>query len=176
MDLYLNAGFGEPLGKETLDLIRSLGFVGVRQDIPNDDANAMRPLVREVADAGLIGIFLIGAEVVNGKAIGSAHVNEQPHVIIRRGEMLAHLMMEENASGVIEVVNEPDLSIYEGKPPEQRDYTWWTYRAGARERNVGWRIDYHFVNREFVGVLRSARILPEVLGSDHCPVVVDLKL
>ena len=67
-------------------------------------------------------------------------------------------------------------SIYEGKPPEQRDYTWWTYRAGARERNVGWRIDYHFVNREFVGVLRSARILPEVLGSDHCPVVVDLKL
>jgi exodeoxyribonuclease-3 len=66
-------------------------------------------------------------------------------------------------------------SSYEGKTPEQRDYTWWTYRAGARDRNVGWRIDYHFVNKEFAGALRSAAILADVLGSDHCPVVVEIK-
>lgn len=68
------------------------------------------------------------------------------------------------------------VSKYQGRKPEERDYTWWTYRAGARERNVGWRIDYHFVNAEFVPALRSAAIHPEVMGSDHCPVSVDLDL
>jgi exodeoxyribonuclease-3 len=65
---------------------------------------------------------------------------------------------------------------YEGRKPEQRDYTWWTYRAGARERNIGWRIDYHFVNEELMPMLGSASILPEVVGSDHCPIVLELKI
>lgn len=65
--------------------------------------------------------------------------------------------------------------LYEGRTPEERDYSWWTYRAGARERNVGWRIDYHFVNKEFLPLVKDAAIWDEVHGSDHCPVVVDLK-
>lgn len=56
--------------------------------------------------------------------------------------------------------------------PEQ--YTWWSYRTRARERNVGWRLDYFFVNEEFKDKVKSAGILSEVMGSDHCP--VDLKL
>lgn len=66
--------------------------------------------------------------------------------------------------------------LYEGRSPEERDYTWWTYRAGARQRNIGWRIDYHFVNKEFLPQVKGADIWPEVHGSDHCPVVVDLKV
>ena len=65
---------------------------------------------------------------------------------------------------------------YEGLKPEQRDYTWWTYRAGARDKNVGWRIDYHFVNEEFLPAVTGASIEAEVMGSDHCPIVVDLDL
>ena len=49
-------------------------------------------------------------------------------------------------------------------------YTWWTHFANARARNVGWRIDYIFVSRGLVKKMRSARILPEVMGSDHCPI------
>ena len=64
---------------------------------------------------------------------------------------------------------------FEGLKPEQRPYSWWTYRAGARDRNIGWRIDYHFVNSEFVPSLKSAEIRPEVMGSDHCPVTIDLR-
>ncbi len=59
-------------------------------------------------------------------------------------------------------------------PDEKGHYSWWSYRAKARERNVGWRIDYHCVNKEFIDRVRSARILPEVMGSDHCPVEIDL--
>ena len=54
-------------------------------------------------------------------------------------------------------------------------YSWWTYRFGARERNVGWRIDYFFVNETFVEQLDDAEIHPDIMGSDHCPVSLTLK-
>ena len=59
--------------------------------------------------------------------------------------------------------------------PEKRDaYSWWSYRAAARERNVGWRIDYFLVSDRLRDNIKEAFILPEVTGSDHCPVGLDL--
>ena len=58
--------------------------------------------------------------------------------------------------------------------PEGDRYSWWTYRFGARERNVGWRIDYFFVNEGFVDNVEDADIHDEVVGSDHCPVSLEL--
>ena len=55
-------------------------------------------------------------------------------------------------------------------------YTWWDLKSRARERNVGWRIDYFFVTRNLASRLSSAFILPEVTGSDHCPVGVALRI
>ena len=54
-------------------------------------------------------------------------------------------------------------------------YTWWSYRPGVRDRNIGWRLDYFVVNEEFKGRLADARHQPHVKGSDHCPVVLELK-
>ena len=54
-------------------------------------------------------------------------------------------------------------------------YTWWTHWANSRERNVGWRIDYWFVSKRLLPRLKSAGILSKVMGSDHCPVVIELK-
>ena len=53
-------------------------------------------------------------------------------------------------------------------------YTWWDLKSGARARNVGWRIDYFFVSEELRGRVRAATILPQVLGSDHCPITLTL--
>ena len=53
-------------------------------------------------------------------------------------------------------------------------YSWWSYRAGARPRNIGWRIDYFGVSTTFVDRVISAEILPHVTGSDHCPVAITL--
>jgi exodeoxyribonuclease-3 len=54
-------------------------------------------------------------------------------------------------------------------------YSWWTYRAGARERNIGWRIDYFLTSRGLEPALQKAWISPEILGSDHCPVGLEIK-
>lgn len=53
-------------------------------------------------------------------------------------------------------------------------YTWWSHFANARARNIGWRIDYFFVSEKFKSKIKSAKILPEVLGSDHCPVMIEI--
>ncbi len=58
--------------------------------------------------------------------------------------------------------------------PEQ--YTYWDQMSKARERNVGWRIDYFFVNAEFKDKVKNAWIMPEVMGSDHCPIGVELEV
>ncbi len=57
---------------------------------------------------------------------------------------------------------------------QPHQYTWWSYRAGARQRNLGWRIDYHMVTDSLKPLLQSARILPEALHSDHCPVALSI--
>jgi exodeoxyribonuclease-3 len=59
--------------------------------------------------------------------------------------------------------------------PDRRDvYSWWSYMGNARERNVGWRIDYFLVSRQVQNRIREAEIRMEVPGSDHCPVALDI--
>ncbi len=58
---------------------------------------------------------------------------------------------------------------------EPKQYTWWTYRFGARAKNVGWRIDYFCFSKDFRPAMQDAFIRPEVIGSDHCPVGLILK-
>ena len=59
--------------------------------------------------------------------------------------------------------------------PEQEKYSWWSYRMNAREKNVGWRIDYFLISASLMSQVSNAFILNEIYGSDHCPVGVELK-
>ncbi len=59
--------------------------------------------------------------------------------------------------------------------PEPNNYTWWSQRSGARQRNVGWRIDYFFVSKNFRPHIKNCYHLTDVMGSDHCPIVLELK-
>ncbi len=53
-------------------------------------------------------------------------------------------------------------------------YSWWSHFANARARNVGWRIDYIFVSKRLASKVKQAKILPEVMGSDHCPILIEM--
>lgn len=58
--------------------------------------------------------------------------------------------------------------------PDRIEYSWWSYMFKARERNTGWRIDYHFVSNNLLSQVKSASILTDVYGSDHCPIMIEL--
>jgi exodeoxyribonuclease-3 len=60
-------------------------------------------------------------------------------------------------------------------PGETERYSWWSYRAGARSKNIGWRIDYFLVSDSIIPSVKNAFILEEITGSDHCPVGIELK-
>ena len=60
-------------------------------------------------------------------------------------------------------------------PGEGGHYSWWSYRGGARGRNVGWRLDYHCVDPGFMSRVKRSLIRPDVEGSDHCPVQIELR-
>lgn len=61
--------------------------------------------------------------------------------------------------------------------PDARDqYSWWSFRSGARARNIGWRLDYFMVNAALMPRVKASTIHPEVMGSDHCPVSIELGL
>lgn len=59
-------------------------------------------------------------------------------------------------------------------PDQTEAYSWWSYRAAARERNIGWRIDYFCTSHELSSQIKAASILREVTGSDHCPISLEL--
>ena len=59
-------------------------------------------------------------------------------------------------------------------PEKEGAYSWWSYRFRSREKNAGWRIDYFLVSERFMEHVKDARILSDVMGSDHCPVVIEI--
>jgi len=61
-------------------------------------------------------------------------------------------------------------------PNEENKYTWWSYMRKAREKNVGWRIDYFIVSKDIENKIQEAKIHDEILGSDHCPVELQIEL
>ena len=67
------------------------------------------------------------------------------------------------------------IDTYRHFHKEPGQYTWWDMKTGARARNVGWRIDYFFITENLLGKVDKAFIMPEVTGSDHCPIALVLK-
>ncbi len=69
------------------------------------------------------------------------------------------------------------IDTFRHKNPDKKDaYSWWSYRANARANNVGWRIDYFFVSEDLKDNIKDAYIMQEIMGSDHCPIVLELEL
>ena len=66
------------------------------------------------------------------------------------------------------------VDIFRMKNPEEIIYTWWNYRFRARERNVGWRIDYFLIDKNLLKIINSIDIEDKILGSDHCPITLEL--
>ncbi|QFP41820.1 exodeoxyribonuclease III [Borrelia miyamotoi] len=127
--------------------------------------------------------------LTNLESIASSFVNSGKDLIICGDFNIAHTEIDlsapktsrESAGFYIEETTWMDNFLHEGYVDtfrifnkESGNYTWWDYRTKARTRNIGWRIDYFVVNGTFKSKVRNALILSEVMGSDHCPVFLDL--
>jgi len=83
--------------------------------------------------------------------------------------------MQEEIDGMDRFTSNGLVDSFRHFHPEVTDkYSWWSYRAGARGKNVGWRIDYFLVSESFLPAVKSAFILDQIMGSDHCPVGIEL--
>lgn len=82
---------------------------------------------------------------------------------------------DEERKGFSQLLDAGFVDIFRAHNPDTPGlYTWWTWRANARERNIGWRIDYFLVSESIANAISSAKIHPDIHGSDHCPVSVEL--
>lgn len=83
--------------------------------------------------------------------------------------------LPEEREWVSEFINSGFVDTFRHFNMEPDNYSWWSYRAGARGKNLGWRIDYHMASDPLKERLTRATILPEAKHSDHCPIVLELE-
>jgi len=84
--------------------------------------------------------------------------------------------LPEERAWIDELVNHGYIDIFRHTHPNTKDaYTYWDMKTAARDRNVGWRIDYFFISPDLLHRVQSASMLTNFLGSDHCPIVLELK-
>lgn len=95
---------------------------------------------------------------------------------------LAHPKENANRSGFLPIerawldkwIASGQVDIFREFNQQPDQYTWWDQKSRARDRNVGWRIDYHFITDGLREKVKTAKIMPEVMGSDHCPISLEL--
>ncbi|MBU3669037.1 MAG: exodeoxyribonuclease III, partial [Candidatus Taylorbacteria bacterium] len=75
------------------------------------------------------------------------------------------------------VIQKGFVDVYRALNPDQINvYSWWDLKSFARDRNIGWRIDYFFVDQETYQTVKSVEIHSNVLGSDHCPISLEIEI
>jgi len=84
--------------------------------------------------------------------------------------------MQAEIDGMSNFLKNGFVDTFRWKYPETLKYSWWSYRAGARPKNIGWRIDYFLCSDSFKENISEATIYNDVFGSDHCPVGIELKV
>jgi exodeoxyribonuclease-3 len=107
---------------------------------------------------------------------GDLNVAHQAHDLAHPKENEGeHGFTKEEREGIDNIIKAGFVDTFRHfTPAGNGHYTWWTHWQNARARNVGWRIDYWFVSKDLLPRLKSSKILPDVTGSDHCPVVIEL--
>ena len=83
---------------------------------------------------------------------------------------------DEERKGITNYIKAGFVDTFRTLHPDEIRYTWWSHWGKARENNVGWRIDYFFVSKDLKNHLKSAEIYENVMGSDHCPISIELEI
>lgn len=144
--------------------------------VPNSGSELLRLAYRQTWDAAFLA-YLKNLELQKPVLVcGDFNVAHQAIDLARPKENYnkAAGYMQEEINGMNAYVSEGLIDTFRVLNPDTVKYSWWSYRAGARQKNVGWRIDYFLASATLQPVIKEAFILNDILGSDHCPVGVAL--
>jgi exodeoxyribonuclease-3 len=144
--------------------------------VPNSGSELLRLTYRQSWDSAFL-VYLKNLESTKPVIVcGDFIVAHQAIDLARPKENYnkAAGYMQEEIDGMNQFVENGLIDTFRTLNPELVNYSWWSYRAGAREKNVGWRIDYFLVSQSFLPQVKESFILTDVFGSDHCPVGIQL--
>lgn len=106
---------------------------------------------------------------------GDFNVAHQPIDLARPDDNIHNAgFTAEERKGFDNIMSAGFIDTFRHLHPQEQKYSWWTYRAGARIRNIGWRIDYFLISPSLLPRLKSADIHDEVMGSDHAPISISI--
>jgi exodeoxyribonuclease-3 len=144
--------------------------------VPNSGSELARLPYRQQWDADFL-VYLKKCEETKPVIIcGDLNVAHQAIDLARPKENYnkAAGYMQEEIDGLNRFVEAGLVDTFRNANPEQAKYSWWSYRAGAREKNVGWRIDYFLASQLFLNRISATEIYNDIFGSDHCPVGITI--
>lgn len=153
-------------------------FYLVNVYVPNSGGELLRLGYRKTWDSAFLS-YLKELETQKGVVVcGDFNVAHRAIDLTRPKENYnkAAGFMQEEIDGMDHYHSNGLIDTFRHLQPETIKYSWWSYRAGAREKNVGWRIDYFLASKDVLPSIKEAFILNEIHGSDHCPVGVVIGL
>lgn len=152
-------------------------FYLVNVYVPNSGSELKRLGYRQEWDRAFLG-YLKGLEKKKPVIVcGDFNVAHKPVDLARPKSNYNKTAgyMQEEIDGMNRFAEEGLIDTFRHFYPDAKDrYSWWSYRAGARTKNVGWRIDYFLVSKAFLPSVKDAFILEDIEGSDHCPVGIEV--
>ncbi len=174
---WANDKHGNPLTEGRLQTVEFPDFYLVNTYVPNSKRDLSRLGLREnIWDPALLqhlkALELSKPVIVCGD-FNAAHT---PLDLARPNDNTHNAgFTDEERQGIKNLISHGFVDTFRHFYPTQQKYSWWSHWAHARERNVGWRIDYFFISEALVPRLESAEIHDHIMGSDHCPVSITLE-
>lgn len=143
--------------------------------VPNAQPELVRMPFRDAWDRALLAYAKRLEKKKSVVICGDLNVAHEPIDLARPKENVGNPgFSDQERAGFRNYLNAGLLDTFREFEKGPGHYSWWTYRAGARAKNVGWRIDYFLTSAALRPALKRAWIRPDVMGSDHCPVGVEL--
>ncbi len=170
--------YGNPLSEGRLQTAEYEKFFLINVYVPNSKPDLSRLNLRhEIWDPALLEYIKCLEQEKPVIICGDFNAAHQP-IDLARPKQNTHNagFTAEEREGISNFLASGLIDTFRQLHPNAQRYTWWSHFAHARENNIGWRIDYFFISPQLLPHLKSAEIYEQVLGSDHCPISIELEI
>lgn len=174
---WQNDTYGDPLCEGRLQTLEFPEFYLVNVYVPNSKPDLSRLSLRhQTWDPSLLQ-YLKHLETTKPVVVCGDFNAAHTEIDLARPKQNTHNagFTAEEREGINNLIQAGFVDTFRALHPQEQRYTWWSHWGHARANNVGWRIDYFFISPSLLSHLKSAEIYEDILGSDHCPISIELE-